>query len=174
MIADREAEFGSRVVLGDIFNAGSSVLKVYRIFMLNSNWFSTTGQQGNLNISRTSAVFDRAACATRAPYSLPTMPINAAKQARLPTGISCWYNRAVTATDLFRNFIWNSDDVGTINVRTQTWEMTLEVGEVWEAGAVDAAVQPLTFRSGYGIAIVDVANSYTAGQVDLFFETTTE
>lgn len=145
-----------------LFNGVGSgrVLRVYRVLMLNTGVATVTGGLNTMELRRLSA----------GSGGTPLPPVkHASANESFPAQIVAATNATVTVTDLFRRWVWSTDEPVAAAAATIDELETLPVfNTIFESGYGDTTVEPIVIREGYGLS-VQCTGSNTAGTCDLAF-----
>lgn len=159
----RGITFAPNKSLLSVFNAGASaVLRVSRIFVLNSQTAAVSGVVTNLEIRRiTASTGGTAVTPTKHNPSGTALDANVT----VATGATETYG------DLLRHFLWSTDEPA-INALTIDEIETLPVwGCVWDVGYADTSVPKMPLRQNQGVAIIQ-PGSNIVGLCDIRIEFT--
>lgn len=150
----------------DIFQDGSGtrVYRARRFYQFNNGTGAVTGVLTTMRVRRLTA---SSSGTTVTPVAHDTG--NSALAANLTSGT----NRSVTATDVFRQYIWSNDEPAVSGNSMDEWELLVPFALIFEAGYGDSAVQPLVCRATQGVEI-NHTGSTTVGTNDFELEFTDE
>lgn len=157
-------------VLLQIFNASGSgvILKVYRIWLLNTQTAAVTGVLPPIELRRITAISTTGSPTTVTPSKHDT------NSATLPAQVTVNYgNTSVTSTDVFRALIRSSDEpaVGTFSI--DELSAIVPFNAIWDSGYGSTNIEPLVCREGQGIIVYNVGIASAAGFYDIIAEFTT-
>lgn len=149
-----------------IFNGAESgkIIRVYRIWVLNSGTGSLTGVLTTLQIRRSTAQ-----AAGTGAYVTKHDSNNAAIAAQ----VTIVHNGTVTddGTLILRQWFFSNDEPAVSGATLDEWEVLVPLCCVWDAGYGDSNVQPITLREGEGVHVKHSGTS-AVGFVDVFAEFT--
>jgi hypothetical protein len=148
-----------------VFNGSGSgrIVRVYRVWMLNTQPSAITGALNTMELRRTSAGSGGTAIT-------PTK--HDSTNESFPAQVVVSTNQTVTATDLLRRWIWSTDEpAAAAAVTIDELETMPALNLIWDVGYGESAVEPITLREGYGLSVQCTGSSAT-GTADLFFECT--
>jgi hypothetical protein len=147
-----------------VFNAAGTakILRIYRAYHFNNSLTSVTGVLTTLRVTRTTAASGGSSVT---PVAHDTA--NAALDANTTGGTG----RTVTASDVFRQYIYSNDEPTVSGSSMDEWELFVPFAEVWNAGYADANVQPIVCRAGQGFQLLHQGSS-AVGAADFEIEFT--
>lgn len=149
-----------------IFNGVGSgkIVRVYRIWVLNNQSVAVTGVFPVYDIRRITAQSGVTAVAP-VPYDTASTAI--------PAQITCGTVGTITMTDVFRRFVFSSDEPRTNAALSQDEiEAIPALSLIWDAGYGDSNVESIVCREGYGVVIYCAGIASAAGIVDILIEFT--
>lgn len=150
----------------DVFQDGSGT-RVYRIrkmFMFNNGTGAVTGVLTTMRVTRTT---------TGSAGSAVTPVAHDTGNSSLAANLTSGTGRTVTATDVFRQFLWSNDEPAVSGATLDEWELLVPFCEVWNAGYADTNVQPIVCRATQGAQLLHTGTS-AVGTTDLEIEFTDE
>lgn len=120
----------------DIFNANTATrkVKVYRCYQFNNGTTAVTGVLTTMQITRTTAA---SAGTAVTPVKHDTASAN------LEAAQTSGTNRTVTATDIFRRYVWSNDEPVVSGATLDEWELLVPFAEVFMSGYGDSNVEPI-------------------------------
>ena len=150
----------------DVFNATASakIIKVYRGYWFNNGVSAVTGVLTTAQVTRT----------TTGTGGTTVTPVkHDSANAALDANTTCGTNRAPTATDIFRRFLFVNEEPVVAGVTQANWLTLVPFAEVWNAGYGDTVIQPLTCNNGEnaGVQLLHSGSS-AVGSADLELEFT--
>lgn len=148
----------------DIFNTAASgkIIKVYRVWMENSQTTAVTGVISITELNRTTA----------ASAGLPIVPVTFDSTNVALGTITAGSARTCTVGNLLRRWIWHTDEPAVIGGTFDELETLSHATVIWDSGFNDSTIQPITLREGFGLAVRNVTS--TVGAADFFIEFTVE
>ena len=150
-----------------IFNGSGSgkTLKVYRIWIINSQLTAVTGVVITLALRRITA------CTVGTPITPVKHDTNSAN---LPAQVIVGTNNTDTISAVtYRLIRRDNDEPAVAGTGTNELSMLFPMNLIWEAGYYDSNVEPLTLPEGYGIAL-RCETSTVVGSLDVYMEFTAE
>lgn len=147
-----------------VFNGAGSgvVLRVYRIWALNSQTSAVTGVAVDLSLNIITAASAGTAASVFKHDSL---------NSNLPAQVTALTGSTITIANTLRVINTDNDEVSvntnSINELSTLFPLCL----IWESGYNDSTVEPLVLREGYGVAIRN-DTSTTVGSFDFYIEFT--
>lgn len=145
---------------------GSRVVRAYRIYMFQRRTGATTGALSEFAVYRQTV-----GASAPAGGSTITPVLHDTNSAALAANVTAGTDRTITDSDIFRSFIWSTDEASVGGANMEEWEIFVPFAEVWNAGYGDSNVEPIVSRAGEGVHLKHVGTS-TAGQVNLEIEFT--
>ena len=148
----------------DVFNATGTakVIRVYRGYWFNNGTGAVTGVVTTAQVTRITAA---SAGSAVTPVKHDT------NSAALDTNTTCGTGRTVTASDIFRRFLYVNEEPVVAGVTQANWLTLVPFAEVWNAGYGDSNIEPITCRSSEGVQLLH-AGSSAVGTADLELEFT--
>jgi hypothetical protein len=154
----------SKSMIGVFNGVGSGrIVRVYRVLMLNNGVAAITGGLNTMELRRI----------TTGSGGTPISPVkHDSTNESFPAQIICGTNMSITATDLFRRWIWSTDEASSnVTATIDEFETLVPFNYIWDVGYGETSVEPLVLREGYGLS-VQCTGSILTGSCDLFFEMT--
>lgn len=147
-------------------NTGAKVDKLWRVYHFNNGTAAITGSLTSFQVRRTTL--------TTTPAGGATITIILHDTANtLDTHTTAGTGRTITDSDLFRQYLYSTDEPTVSAATMDEWELFVPFAEVWNAGYADTNVQPLTFRAGFGTHLKQTGTQ-TTGTTDVEMEFTQE
>jgi hypothetical protein len=148
----------------DVFNGGASarIIRVYRSYWFNNGTASVTGVLTTGQITRT----------TTGTGGTTVTPVkHDTNSGALDANTTCGSNRAPTATDIFRRFLFVNEEPVVGGLTMANWLTLVPFAEIWNAGYGDTNIEPLTCRTTQGVQMLHSGAS-AVGTADLEHEFT--
>lgn len=148
----------------DVFNgAGSAtIVRVYRAYWFNNGTSAVTGVVTTAQVTRTTT---GTGGTTLTPVKHDT------SSAALDANNTCGSNRAPTASDVFRRFLYVNEEPVVAGVTQANWLTLVPFAEVWNAGYGDTVIEPIVCRAVQGFQLLHSGAS-AVGTADLEIEFT--
>lgn len=165
-IVAQNVAFAANKSMISVFNGSGSgkVIRVYRIWALNNQLVAVTGVLTNLEIRRITASSGGTDLASLVAKHDST-------SAALPSQVAVATNATVTPSTLFRRVLWSTDEpAANAAVTMDELETIVPLACIWAMGYADTAVEPITLREGYGVAVLNTGGAI--GQADFIMELT--
>lgn len=159
--------FAATTCMMGLLNGGGNVIRARRIGMINYQTGAVTGVICALELR----VLRATASWTPTSVSPVKHDTNNSALTSVTTGHAGTPSTS-GATDVFRRFIWSSDEPAASTATSDEWECLVPLNILWDAGYGDANVQPLAIRQNEMIHLYN--NSGAAGLVDVWMEFTDE
>lgn len=143
----------------DVFNATGSarIIRAYRYAIWNNQTGAITAALTAMQIRRTTAA---SAGTTVTPVKHDT------NSGALDANTTCGYARTVTGSDIFRRFLWLTEEATTTGVTQANWEVMVPNTQIYLPTAGDSNLEPITCRAVQGTDIYN-AGSGAVGTADL-------
>lgn len=156
--------FGNGKSMLSIFNGSGSgvVIRVYRIWTINSTITAISGVTCDISIRRITA---SSSGTTVVPFK------HDSNSSDVPAQVLFRTNATVTATDILRIHNTDNDEVSSAGTGTNELSILFPLKMIWESGYYDSNVEPLVLREGYGITVNSDTNT-TIGTLDVYMEFT--
>lgn len=136
----------TRSALG-IYNGGSNVLRAYRFVILNTQTGAVTAALTTMQIRRLTAL----------TAGTSVTPVKHDTNSSALDTVTCGGNNStITATDIFRKFMWLLEEATTTGTTQANWQVLIPVGIVFFPTGGDSNLEPIVCRNGYGC---DIYNS---------------
>lgn len=150
-----------------IFNGSGSgkTLKIYRIWIINSQLTAVTGVVLTLALRRITASTVGSAIT---PVKHDTN--NASLPAQVVIGTNNTDTISATTYRLIRR---DNDEPAVAGTGINELSMLFPMNLIWESGYYDSTIEPLTLPEGYGITL-RCETSTTVGSLDVYMEFTAE
>lgn len=134
--------------MADLYNATGTarVIRVYRVFIHPTGVTSVTGQIEMLQIRRATAM-SIGSGSTVTPVKHDT------GSSALDANTTAGTNRTITASDIFRRFMWVVDDPIYSSQNQVNWQCLIPNTEVWNSGYADSNIEPIVCRSTFGMDV---------------------
>jgi 3-deoxy-D-manno-octulosonate 8-phosphate phosphatase KdsC-like HAD superfamily phosphatase len=143
-----------------LYNAGSNIIRVYRYCIFNTQTTAVTAALTTMQIRRLTALTVGTTCT----------PVKHDTSSSALSSVSCGSNNStVTATDVFRKFMWLLEEAATTGTTQANWEVLIPVGIVYFPTGGDSNLEPITCRQNYG---TDIYNSGSGAVSTQEFEMT--
>lgn len=148
----------------DVFNGGASarIIRVFRGYWFNNGTGAVTGVVTTAQVTRTTT---GSGGTTLTPVKHDT------GSGALDANTTCGSNRAPTASDVFRRFLFVNEEPVVAGVTMANWLTLVPFAEVWNAGYGDTVIEPLTCRTTQGVQLLHSGTS-AVGTADLELEFT--
>lgn len=130
-----------------LFNAGARVIRAYRYCIFNTHTVAVTAALTTIQIRRLTAL--------TAGSAVTPVKHDTASGALSSVTVG-GNNSTVTATDIFRKFMWLLEEATTTGTTQANWEVLIPVGIVFFPTGGDTALEPIVCRQNYG---TDIYNS---------------
>lgn len=163
--ASVDIAYGNGKSMLSVFNGSGSgvVLKVYRIWTINSAITAVTGVVCDVSLRRIST---SSAGTTVTPLKHDT------NSANLPAQVAIATNATVTTGDIFRVVNQDNDEPASGGTGTNELAILFPLRVIWESGYHDTRIEPIVLREGEGITVRSDTNT-TVGTLDVYIEFTT-
>lgn len=146
-VAQASVAFVATRSLLAIYNGGANVIRAYRYCIFNTHTVAVTAALTTMQVRRLTAL----------TVGTTVTPVKHDTSSSALTSVSCGSNNAtVTATDVFRRFMWLLEEATTTGVTQANWEVLIPVGIVFFPTGGDTNLEPITCRNTYG---TDIYNS---------------
>lgn len=130
-----------------LYNAGTNIIRVYRYCMFNTQTSAITAALSIFSIRRLTAL----------TVVTTVTPVKHDTSSGALSSVSCGANNAtVTATDVFRRFMWLLEEATATGVTQANWEVLIPVGIVYFPTGGDSSIEPIVCRQNYGTDIYNV------------------
>lgn len=151
--------FASAKSMLDVWNgAGSArIVRAYRYAIWNNQVAAITAALTAMQIRRITAASSGTAVT---PVKHDT------SSGALDANNTCGYNRTVTGSDIFRRFLWLTEEATTTGVTQANWEVMVPNTQIYLPTAGDTNLEPITCRASQGTDIYN-AGSAAVGTADL-------
>lgn len=148
----------------DVWNGAgtATVVRVYRGYWFNNGTAAVTGVVTTAQVTRITAA---SAGTTVTPVKHDT------NSSALDANNTCGTGRTVTASDIFRRFLYINEEPVVAGVTQANWLTLVPFAEVWNAGYGDSNIEPLTCRASQGVQLLHSGSS-AVGTADLELEFT--
>lgn len=150
-----------------ILNGGSRVIRIRRIWLLNTQTAAVTGVLCNGDIRRYTGSPSMGSPTTVTPVAHDT-----ANSGLSSVTIGTGGTLSGTGPSVFRGYLWSSDEAAVSGATVDELEMLPAFGLIWDAGYADANVQPIAIRQNEMVAVYNTGGA--AGLVDVVIEFTDE
>ena len=151
----------------DVFNASGSAryIRVYRVYAFNGHTTAVTGVVSAMQIRRIGTSVSSGTTITPIAHNTANSSLNA--------NTTSGTGRTTTLGSLFRQFLWQNEEVIVTTLNFQALQCLVPYAEVWNAGYGDTNVEPIMCRSGQneGVSLYNVTST-TVGSVDAEIEFT--
>jgi len=150
--------FAATKSMTDVFNATGTarVIRAYRYAFWNN-------QTGAVTAALTACQIRRITSASGGSAITPVK--HDTNSSSLDANTTCGYNRTVGGSDIFRRFLWLTEEATTTGVTQANWEIMVPNTQVYLPTAGDSNLEPITCRSAQGTDIYN-AGSGAVGTVD--------
>lgn len=157
--------FASAKSMIDVFNATGTarVIRVYRMFQFNNQTAAIAGVLTLHQVNRLTTSITGGSAVTPVKHD--------SNSGALDANTTAGTGRTVTRTDVFRRYLWATEEATTTGTAQANWELMLPNCEVWNAGYADTNIEPLVCRAAEGVEIQN-AGSGAVGTNDLEIEFT--
>jgi hypothetical protein len=148
----------------DVFNAAGTarVIRCYRAYWFNNGTGAVTGVLTTAQVTRITAASGGSA----------TTPVkHDTNSTALDANTTCGNGRTVTASDIFRRFLFVNEEPVVGGVTQANWLTLVPFAEVWNAGYGDTVIEPIVCRSTQGFQLLHSGAS-AVGTADLEIEFT--
>lgn len=148
----------------DVFNGTSSarIIRCYRAYWFNNGTSAVTGVLTTAQVTRITAA---SAGTTVTPVKHDT------NSGALDANTSCGTGRTVTASDIFRRFLYVNEEPVVAGVTQANWLTLVPFAEIWNAGYGDTVIEPIVCRATQGMQLLHSGAS-AVGTADLEIEFT--
>lgn len=137
------ATVATRSMLG-LYNGGANVLRAYRFCIFNTQTSAITAALSIYHIRRLTAFTVGTTCT----------PVKHDTSSGALSSVSCGSNNStVTATDVFRKFMWLLEEATTTGTTQANWQVLIPVGIVYFPTGGDSNLEPIVCRNTYGVEI---------------------
>lgn len=164
LLVQAKAFATSTVMLG-LLNAGTRVLRLRRVGVLNNQTAAVTGVVCQFDLRYyTGAGWTSPTSVTPVAHDSSNSALSSvtAGHAGTPTGSS----------NVLRRVLWSSDEPSASAGTSDEWECLVPLNIIWDAGYGDANVQPLTLRQNEAFFVYNTVGA--AGLADFWAEFTDE
>ena len=155
----------SRVQL-QLFNGGTNVLRVYRVFIFNNQTATVTGVLPLLQLCRITAAATTNVAVTPIPYDS-----NALALSSVTCGTVAGATPTVTLTDVIRRFVYSTDEPAAAANKIDNLYAYPLFGTVFDATG-DSNIEPIVLRQNQGLLMFNHLIASAAGIFDVAFEFT--
>lgn len=156
---------GNKVLL-QLYNAGTRVLRVNRIWVINANNVAVTGVRGNLQIGRNTT-----AASGGSPTTITPIAHDSTNSAL--SSVTCNSgNTTVTVTASYRTFLYDTDEFAAGSFKVSNLWALPTLGLVWDAGYGDSNVSSIVLPQNNGLVLYQPALTGAQGNADVIFEFT--
>lgn len=151
-----------------VFNASGSgvVLRVYRIWVINSQIVAATGVQPQVRVVRLSTTGSGGATVT--PIAHDTN--NTALPAQVTAASGDTTPGTIDAT--FRRALYSSDEPAVGGATVDELETIVPLCLFWNGGYDDTNIEPIVLREGFGVSVYTPGVTSAAGNADFIIEFT--
>jgi hypothetical protein len=151
--------FASGKNMLDVFNATGSarIIRAYRFAIWNN-------QVGAITAALTAMQIRRITSATGGATVTPVK--HDTNSGALDANTTCGAGRTVTGTDIFRRFLWLTEEATTTGVTQANWEIMVPNTQIYLPTAGDSNLEPITCRAVEGVAISNIGAG-AVGTADL-------
>lgn len=134
------ASVATRCMLA-LYNAGTNIIRVYRYCIFNTQTSAITAALSIFHIRRLTALTVGTTCT----------PVKHDTSSSALSSVSCGSNNStVTATDVFRKFMWLLEEATTTGTTQANWEVLIPVGIVYFPTGGDSNLESIVCRQNYG------------------------
>lgn len=148
----------------DVFNGGASatVIRAYRGYWFNNGTGAVTGVLTTAQVTRITAA---------SAGTTLTAVAHDTNSAALDAATTCGTGRTVTASSIFRRFLFVNEEPVVAGVTQANWLTLVPFAEIWNAGYGDTNIEPLVCRAAQGVQLLHSGSSLV-GTADLEWEFT--
>jgi hypothetical protein len=133
-----------------LYNGGSDILRCYRYCIFNTQTSAITAALSVMSVRRLTALTVGTTCT---PVKHDT------NSSALSGSVTCGSSNAtVTATDVFRRFLWLLEEATTTGTTQANWEVLVPVGIIFFPTGGDSNLESIVCRNGYGTDIYNVGS----------------
>ncbi len=144
-------------------NTGAKVNKLWRLYHFNNGTALITGTLTSFQVRRTTLT------TTPTGGSTITVVLHDTNNT-LDSHTTAGTGRTISDSDLFRQYLYSTDEPAVSSSTMDEWELFVPFAEVWNAGYGDTNVQPLTARTGFGFHLKQTGAQITgSGDVEAEF-----
>lgn len=155
----------SRVQL-QLFNGGTNVLRVYRVFVFNNQTAAATGVLSLLQLCRITAAATTNVAITPVAYDSTALALSS-----VTCGSVAGATPTVTPTDIIRRFVYSTDEPATAANKVDNLYAYPVFGTVFDATG-DSNIEPIVLRQNQGLICFNHLIAAAAGIFDVAFEFT--
>jgi hypothetical protein len=148
-----------------LFNGGSRVLRVYRIWLINTQVAAVTGVVAPMLLARVTAL------ATGTPTTVTPTPHDSTNSA-LDTVTCNTGATALTPTSVYRRFQYLTDEHAPGTAKVDTFLGIPRFALYWDGGYGDSNVDPIVLPPNNGLCLYTSGVASAAGSADAIFEFT--
>lgn len=144
----------TRSMLG-VYNGGTNIIRCYRYCIFNTQTGAVTAALTTMQIRRLTA-FTAGAAVTPVKHDTGSGALST---------VTCGSNNStVTATDIFRKFLWLCEEATTTGVTQANWEVLIPVGIIYFPTGGDSNLEPIICRQNYGSDIYNSGSGAVSAQ----------
>lgn len=158
-VAQASVAFGATRSMLAVYNGGANVIRAYRYCIFNTQTGGVTAALTTMQIRRLT-VYTSGTSVTPVKHDTSTGAL---------TSVTCGSVNTVTATDVFRKFMWLLEEATTTGTTQANWEVLIPVGIIFFPTGGDSALEPIVCRNTYG---TDIYNSGSGAVSTQEFEIT--
>ncbi len=149
-----------------LFNAGTRVLRVYRVWMINANITAVTGVNCPMQLGRITT-----AASGGSPSTITPVPHDSTNSAL--SSVTCNSgNTTATLTGVYRRFTYSTDEFAVGAFKVDNLQGVPRFALYWDGGYGDTNVLPIVLPQNHGLVMYSAGIASAAGNADVIFEFT--